>query len=165
MKIYHTLIAFLIVSYGFSQNKPSEVFAKIEGDNLVIVGDTLKLKARVSQLLYADLKEKSQNLSIHVGKNQTFGEKHEDYYFVLMQDKMNNVSIAKWLEKVGNNLLLIDDFNGENYWQVLTTVCIGKDDCTPEVAIIDLKKSWVCGHKLMCGIGEDCKKISAIETE
>ena len=116
------------------------------------------------ELLFSNNKEKP-TLKIQIKKGQTFGESVQEYYFILLEDKRKNISIAKWLEKVDDKLIIVNNFNGDNYWQVLSTACIGTDDCFPEVAIIDKKKEWVCGHKLICSKGSHCTKTSAIETE
>jgi len=162
MKTITTIISFFFITLSFAQNNETKkAFAIIKGEKFLIIGDTLKLKSTMLQLVMDDNSGKVK-LSVQVVKSQTIGEAVKNYYYVLLQDKEKNVMIAKWLEKENDELFMLNDFNGENYWQVLTTACIGTGDCTPQVAIIDSKMNWVCGHALVCKIDSTCKKVSAI---
>ncbi|MBC7439061.1 MAG: hypothetical protein H7250_03635 [Flavobacterium sp.] len=165
MKAIIIIISVFFTHQAFSQNKITpEIFGRIQGNKFIIVGDSSKLKSKILNLIFSNRKEKAK-LCVQISKSQTIGETIEDYYFVLLQDKKKNIKIAKWLEKRGNDLLLVDEFNDKNYWQVLTTACIGKDDCSPQVVITDSKKEWICGHKLICSKDKTCMKISAIDNE
>ena len=164
MKTKITLITIFFITISFSQSKNTlELFAIMQGQDFRIVGDTLRVKSEVTNLVLSD--HPHSKLIVEIIKGQTLGEKIEEFYYLLLRDKKNNVTLARWLEKIDNNLYFVTKFVGSNYWQVLTTACIGPDDCNPQVAIIDSTKQWVCGTALVCKIESNCKKISAIGTD
>lgn len=165
MKVIILIISYLLTSVSFSQNKAkSEIIGQITNKEIIITGDTLQLKNNILQHFKNDSLG-LPNFTVQIIQSKTFGEVIEDYYFVLLQDKNRKINVAKWLEKEGNDLILISKFENDNYWQVLLTACIGEGDCFPQLAVVNSEKTWACGQALVCSADSKCTKTSTLQLE
>lgn len=135
-------------------------FAKIKGNTFVILQDTTQFKSDLINVLFSDTLELTKPVfdKIEIRKQVSFGEENEEYYFVLVYDLAKKIKVAKWLDKIGDNLFLSNQVDNDNYFHLYYIICKGPDDCFPEVGVIDSHKYWSCGRELMCKKDSKCRK-------
>ena len=153
MKTIIVIIFTLIGSTSFSQTR----FGVIKDNKIMIVVDTLKFKTYLYDNLYEGNTQKVNLEKIEVRKQNLLGLEQE-FYFVSIHDFKKNITIVKWLSREGNDLILSNNLNSEDLFESYFVVCTGKENCLPNVAVLDGRKVWICGESLQCSIPDSDKK-------
>jgi hypothetical protein len=85
-----------------------------------------------------------------VKKGLTKGEKSISYYYVILSDYDTHTKVFRWL-CLKNKALFFDDLTtvNESFEQIFIT-CIGKDNCEPNVYVLNNKMLWTCGENPSC---------------
>jgi hypothetical protein len=78
--------------------------------------------------------------------------------------------VAKWLKKVNNRLYNNDVIEEGDLFEQTYLVCIGLEDCYPNVFETDSIKKWGCSENVSCFVSKEaaeeaqrsCKSYKAI---
>jgi hypothetical protein len=144
----------MLASPLFGQPK---TFAAIEANGYRFVADTAMFKSDILRIVFAQSPRKPVFDRVRIVNAKTFGERAESYYMVLLTDSKRGIKVARWLERKAGDLLLINDFDGGNYWQVLYMTCIGETDCYPQVGTLGNEKLWSCLPEFACRADSGCE--------
>jgi hypothetical protein len=161
-RIIQTIFVLISIQCFGQQTEQITPFAQINGDSMVMMEDSTIFKSKLVKLLFSDTSEKTKPVfdKMTICRQLTFGEANKEYFFILLQDTSNKIRVAKWLEKTGNHLFVInqvDNFEKDGF-KLFYIICRGIDDCFPELGVIDGKMYWSCGRDLICKKNSTCRK-------
>lgn len=161
LKYFFFVILIVNSCHSISQvdvQEGNELFAKIYKERVEIIQDTLLLKQKLSENINFD---KPINFDkVEVIKQKTIGEIQQEYYFVLLKDSRNNIKIARWLNLTGDELYFNNKVNNGDAFEQTYLICVGNNNCYPEVFIFDNKKEWGCSKDPKCISDLEKKDIS-----
>ncbi|VXB78295.1 hypothetical protein FLAVO9AF_270022 [Flavobacterium sp. 9AF] len=162
MKIVNFIILLLIISCS-SKKQVSQYL--IESDNYLfakelsenqyeILKDTVEFKQFLENEL--PFKTKINLTKVEIKKQLSISDKPFPYFFVKVTNASGEISISKWLEKKGNKLYFIENYeNEEASMRSNYTICKGKEKCGPEFFYTDSIKGWNCSKELICLVGQN----------
>lgn len=166
MKFYSLIIVIaLSLNVASQESNTRKLFAEIKDDVLEFRYDTLLFKSFLVKNFYSDtaIRLKPGFDKVEIIRQLTFGECHDVYYSILVQDFEQNIRVAKWLTKDRNMLYLSDSCEKGDCLQAYYITCTGEESCFPEVGVENSIKYWSCGHDLICKPGYNCiKRISVL---
>ncbi|WP_396151933.1 hypothetical protein [Flavobacterium sp.] len=152
------IILFLFVNscISFSQTDIQEStkgdidfpFARVKGEKIEIIQDTTLLKQKLKENISFD--KPIHFNSVEILKQKTIGDSQEDYYFVLIRANDSKVRIARWLSLIGDELYFNNKTNQFNSFEQTYLICVGNNDCYPEVFIFNDQKNWGCSKDPKC---------------
>ncbi|HRE76351.1 MAG TPA: hypothetical protein PLL09_00860 [Flavobacterium sp.] len=123
-------------------------FAKVYGERIEIIQDTTLLKQKLKENISFD--KPIHFDSVEIVKQKTIGDLQEEYYFVLIKDSRSKVRIARWLKLIGDELYFNNKTNQVNSFEQTYLICVGNNDCYPEVFIFNDQKNWGCSKDPKC---------------
>ena len=141
-------------------------FAKVIGEHFIIERDTVELKKFLKDNLFSESTKEILFDKVEI-KKQKMLTSNEEYYFVLISDSKNHIRIAKWLNRIGENLYSKENLDNGDLFENLYQTCVGEQDCQQNVFTIDSKRHWTCGEQIACMTEEqanlvDCKAYKSI---
>lgn len=153
------LVSFLFIinsCISFSQTDAQESvkndsdfpFAKVYGERIEIIQDTTLLKQKLKENISFD--KPIHFNSVEIVKQKTIGDLQQEYYFVLIKDSRSKVRIARWLNLIGEELHFNNKINQIDSFEQIYLICIGSNDCYPEVFVFDNKRNWGCSKDPSC---------------
>lgn len=142
-------------------------FARIKDNKFIFNIDTASYKHKVQNEIFK--KENYIINDIQIVKQLTLGKKSE-FYYILLKDKTNCVRVAKWLKKINNKLYTNDVLEEGDLFEQSYLVCVGLEDCFPNVFETDSIKQWGCSENVSCFVSKEaaeeaqkrCKSYKAI---
>lgn len=143
------ILALLIITFScYSQEKIAVITDK--GYEFAI--DTLSYKQNLEKQLDQD-KPITFN-KVEVVKQKTLVSER-DFYYLLLTDAGKNIKVAKWLNKVGNNLISNDELTEGDLFEQTFLLCVGTGDCDPQAMENESGRHWGCTTELICPVEED----------
>jgi hypothetical protein len=166
IKVLFSLL-FLIPMFSVAQTsiyKNAKPFAVIKGKQIEIKKDTTLFKKYLKENLFTEADKAIVFDKIEIRKQIMLGSK-EVYYCVLITDFTDHMRIAKWLKKKKNNLYLVndEDANAETI-ELIYQICIGPENCLPNVFKLDSEKHWTCGETMYC-LTEQAAKLNTCKSK
>ena len=152
----YRLLIIIFLGSSFLLKAQETHFASINNGNFEILLDTNIYKYELKEIIFGEEDSLHFYDRISIVRDSTFGDSKEEYFFILLEDFNLNQKTAKWLEKRGTNLFLIQEYNKKNRLQFYYYRCEGKTNCTPRVGIIGNKKGWSCDETFNCNIDGSC---------
>ena len=154
MKTSLLIISFFITIISFAQ----QPFAKIYKDVFVIEKDTVAFKKFLKDNLFSESKTEIRFDKVEI-KKQKILTSDEEYFYVVISDSKNHIRVAKWLNKIGDNLYSKDVIDDDDLFENIYQTCVGKQDCNMNVFVLDSKRYWTCGETMTCLTDEQAKLI------
>ncbi|WP_130734744.1 hypothetical protein [Flavobacterium sp. J27] len=154
MKI--SLLFFLVFFYSCKSKVISDelLIGRKINDEFKFFIDTTKYKS----FLYENINfQNNVKLDkVQIMKQQSIGQNPIDFYYVLVTDKAKKIKIAKWLEKIDDNLYFNEDYSSkEASVKSHYIICVGDNNCYPQYIMLDTLKTWSCDKNLSCYISSD----------
>ncbi|NDJ00002.1 hypothetical protein GWA97_13000 [Flavobacterium sp. LaA7.5] len=158
-----TVILLMLLSMQVFAQTSTKVFAKINYNNsesYKILADTLALKNLISK----ELLDNGYNIAfekVEIKKQLTLGSKKE-FFHILITSKDKKVKVSRWLSKKGNDLIINDNMDGDDFFEQIYLICIGDGDCNPNVFEDKGVRMWGCSEIVGCNAidGEEPKCIT-----
>ncbi|SHJ03535.1 hypothetical protein SAMN04488096_10761 [Mesonia phycicola] len=152
MRLFIFICCFCIYNLGNAQQAVAE---KVSGEWVLKNQDSLKKV--VNKLFIKDsVQPNFHNIFVH--QNITLAEKQESYHCVILEDTIQKIRVARIFVEEEEKLFFKED--GSFYSMYM--ICVGVDDCYPNIAIMEGKKYWGCGETLYCDTTKKCKSMKII---
>lgn len=138
-----------------SQSSSDLPFANITHNEIEFLQDTTAFKNHIRQSM--NFKAEVNFDKIEILKQFTIGignSTSSEFYYVLISDTKHNYKVARWLNRIDDRFYINNKSHIGDQFEQTFLICVGVDNCYPEVFDIDGKKSWGCNKDPKCLLQE-----------
>lgn len=163
MKKIISIISVLFACISCESQSSSDLpFASFTDGKVEFVQDTVVFKKHIRESMNFrdevnfDKVEILKQATINIGTSKSI-----EFYYLLISDTKHHYKVARWLNKVDDKLYINNKNHVGDQFEQMFLICVGADNCHPEVFDIDGKKSWGCNKDPKCLLEEpDPKTIT-----
>jgi len=150
--IFQTLFLLVLISCTGQKPGPSALlFAKAGRDGFEFVEDTTNFKNHIRESMNFRKEVAFDRVRIVKQTTLPFGTgRATEFFYVMVSDTRHHYRVSRWLSQRNGNLYLNNRSAPGDQFEQMFQICVGEEDCAPEVFDIDGKKYWGCSKDPKC---------------